>query len=222
MDYWINGLLGWCTSIARFNNHYFWASNGSMDLNNDPSYCSKAKAHNNSSNTLYSISAYLLQLASCSTDMKTEVQPTVSSTLDKHITKSNRKYERSKRMLSISSVSRCSAPSFFLSQKPTASRLLTVHSSSTREPNSNQNPGQRINYSGVKLEESVDSKSGKSRLDSWISSRISGISRARVQSSIKSGLVSVNGKVIDKVVFSTLPRWSLLGWFSGMLMLLFV
>ncbi|KAL9395465.1 hypothetical protein Peur_009718 [Populus x canadensis] len=102
-------------------------------------------------------------------------------------------------MLSISSVSRCPAPSFFLSQKPTASRLLTVHSSSTRKPNSNQNPGQRINYSGVKLEESVDSKSGKSRLDSWISSRISGISRARVQSSIKLGLVSVNGKVIDKV-----------------------
>ncbi|KAJ6405968.1 hypothetical protein OIU84_013854 [Salix udensis] len=102
-------------------------------------------------------------------------------------------------MLSISSVSRCSAPSLVLSQKPRASRFLTVRSSSTREPNSNQNPGQRTNYSGVKLEESVDSKSGKSRLDSWISSRISGISRARIQSSIKSGLVSVNGKVTDKV-----------------------
>ncbi|KAG5250284.1 uridine synthase family protein [Salix suchowensis] len=103
--------------------------------------------------------------------MKTEVQPTISSTRDKHITKSNKKYRRSKRMLSISSVSRCSAPSLVLSQKPRASRFLTVRSSSTREPNSKQNPGQRTSYSGVKLEESVDSKSGKSRLDSWISSR---------------------------------------------------
>ncbi|CAK7346117.1 unnamed protein product [Dovyalis caffra] len=101
-------------------------------------------------------------------------------------------------MLSLSSVSRCSPPSF-LSQKPRALRFLTVRSSSTRESNSNHNQSQRINYSGVKLEETVDSKSGKLRLDSWISSRISGISRARVQSSVKSGLVSVNGKVIDKV-----------------------
>ncbi|XP_019244908.1 PREDICTED: RNA pseudouridine synthase 2, chloroplastic isoform X3 [Nicotiana attenuata] len=57
----------------------------------------------------------------------------------------------------------------------------------------------RSNYSGVKLEETVDVKTGKLRLDSWVSSRINGISRARVQSSIRSGLVSVNGRVTDKV-----------------------
>lgn len=59
--------------------------------------------------------------------------------------------------------------------------------------------GRRSNYSGVKLEETVDVKTGKLRLDSWVSSRINGISRARVQSSIRSGLVSVNGRVTDKV-----------------------
>ncbi|XP_015073900.2 RNA pseudouridine synthase 2, chloroplastic isoform X2 [Solanum pennellii] len=60
-------------------------------------------------------------------------------------------------------------------------------------------PGRRSNYSGVKLEETVDSKTGKLRLDSWVSSRIDGVSRARVQSSIRSGLVFVNGRVTDKV-----------------------
>ncbi|XP_059278941.1 RNA pseudouridine synthase 2, chloroplastic [Lycium ferocissimum] len=57
----------------------------------------------------------------------------------------------------------------------------------------------RSNYSGVKLEETVDVKTVKLRLDSWVSSRINGVSRARVQSSIRSGLVSVNGHVTDKV-----------------------
>lgn len=60
-------------------------------------------------------------------------------------------------------------------------------------------PGRRSNCSGVKLEETVDGKTGKLRLDSWVSSRIDGVSRARVQSSIRSGLVSVNGRVTDKV-----------------------
>ncbi|MED6106370.1 hypothetical protein PIB30_004143 [Stylosanthes scabra] len=62
----------------------------------------------------------------------------------------------------------------------------------------------RTNYAGVRLEETVDNgiRSGKLRLDSWISSRISGISRARVQSSIRAGLVQVNGRVIDKVSFN--------------------
>ena len=35
----------------------------------------------------------------------------------------------------------------------------------------------------------------KVRLDSWISSRVSGISRARVQSSIRLGLVRVNDQL---------------------------
>ncbi|KGN62268.1 hypothetical protein Csa_018737 [Cucumis sativus] len=55
------------------------------------------------------------------------------------------------------------------------------------------------NYAGTRLEETVDVNPGKVRLDSWISCRINGISRARVQSSIRAGLVSVNGRVIDKV-----------------------
>lgn len=59
--------------------------------------------------------------------------------------------------------------------------------------------GRPNNYSGVKIEEKVELDSGKLRLDSWIASRINGISRARVQSSIRSGLVSVNGRVINKV-----------------------
>ena len=60
----------------------------------------------------------------------------------------------------------------------------------------------KLNFSGVRLEEAVDSRIGstKLRLDNWISSRINGISRARVQSSIKSGLVHVNGRVVDKVI----------------------
>ncbi|CAK9312753.1 unnamed protein product [Citrullus colocynthis] len=55
------------------------------------------------------------------------------------------------------------------------------------------------NYAGIRLEETVDVNPGKVRLDSWISCRINGISRARVQSSIRAGLVSVNGRIIDKV-----------------------
>ncbi|XP_054817981.1 RNA pseudouridine synthase 2, chloroplastic isoform X2 [Prosopis cineraria] len=60
----------------------------------------------------------------------------------------------------------------------------------------------RTNYAGVQLEETVDAISGKIRLDSWISSRISGITRARVQSSIRAGLVLVNGRVVDKASFN--------------------
>ncbi|KAI7733227.1 hypothetical protein M8C21_006191, partial [Ambrosia artemisiifolia] len=56
---------------------------------------------------------------------------------------------------------------------------------------------QRTNYAGVRIEERVE-EDGKIRLDTWISNRISGVSRARVQSSIKEGLVSVNHRVIVK------------------------
>ncbi|XP_042063093.1 pentatricopeptide repeat-containing protein At1g20230-like [Salvia splendens] len=63
---------------------------------------------------------------------------------------------------------------------------------------SEPSPARPSNYSGVKIEEKVELDSGKLRLDSWIASRINGISRARVQFSIRSGLVSVNGRVINK------------------------
>jgi len=56
----------------------------------------------------------------------------------------------------------------------------------------------RTSYEGVRLEERVE-ELGKLRLDAWISSKIVGISRARVQSSIRAGLVSVNGRIVDKV-----------------------
>ncbi|KAG8651692.1 RNA pseudouridine synthase 2, chloroplastic [Manihot esculenta] len=78
-------------------------------------------------------------------------------------------------------------------------RIFTVHSSSNGSLNSCENQSQRINFAGMRLEETVEAKCGKLRLDSWISSRISGISRARIQSSIKSGLVAVNGRVVNKV-----------------------
>lgn len=59
----------------------------------------------------------------------------------------------------------------------------------------------RTSYAGVRLEEKVEVIDAvKIRLDAWISSKIEGISRARVQSSIRSGLVSVNGRVVDKVL----------------------
>ncbi|GMY28174.1 RNA pseudouridine synthase 2, chloroplastic [Fagus crenata] len=97
------------------------------------------------------------------------------------------------------------SPSLFFPFSPRnprfPSRLLRTFTAS----NSNESQEslsvavRRANYGGVTLEETVDIKSGKLRLDSWISSRISGISRARVQSSIRSGLVSVNGRIVDKV-----------------------
>lgn len=60
--------------------------------------------------------------------------------------------------------------------------------------------GRGNDYGGVRLEETVAVDSArKLRLDSWISSRVSGISRARVQFSIRSGLVTVNGRIVDKV-----------------------
>ncbi|XP_047321946.1 RNA pseudouridine synthase 2, chloroplastic [Impatiens glandulifera] len=64
--------------------------------------------------------------------------------------------------------------------------------------NSELPSNRRSNYAGVHLDETVDINS-KLRLDSWISSRITGVSRARVQSSIRAGLVNINGRVIDKV-----------------------
>ncbi|EPS74339.1 hypothetical protein M569_00411 [Genlisea aurea] len=61
--------------------------------------------------------------------------------------------------------------------------------------------GQSAGHSRLRIEEAVCLESEKVRLDSWISSRIGGISRARVQSSIRSGFVSVNGSVVNKVSY---------------------
>lgn len=97
------------------------------------------------------------------------------------------------------------SPSFFRSPRAPsrALRIFLTASASSGSTNSDEShealAGRRANYGGVQLEETVCIKSGKLRLDSWISSRINGISRARVQSSIRSGLVAVNGRVVDKV-----------------------
>lgn len=48
-------------------------------------------------------------------------------------------------------------------------------------------------------------ESERSRIDAWISSRVPGVSRARIQSSIRSGLVTINGRRIDKVWNSFSP-----------------
>jgi tRNA pseudouridine synthase 2 len=99
------------------------------------------------------------------------------------------------------------SPSPFFSSPTTNNykfRYSITRATSTFSDKSNSNGEPKSNYSGVQLEETVDrgTKSGKLRLDSWISSRINGISRARVQSSIKAGLVHVNGRVVDKVINS--------------------
>ncbi|KAK9271395.1 hypothetical protein L1049_026985 [Liquidambar formosana] len=83
-------------------------------------------------------------------------------------------------------------------------RILRACSNSAKESVSDKHQetllaGRRTNYAGVRVDETVEIESGKLRLDSWISSRIVGISRARVQSSIRSRLVSVNGRIVDKV-----------------------
>lgn len=69
-----------------------------------------------------------------------------------------------------------------------------VSTSSTDE-----SPPARSKYGGIRLEEAVEAGSKKSRLDAWIASRIHDVSRARIQSSIRSGLVTVNGRAVDKV-----------------------
>ncbi|KAJ9546004.1 hypothetical protein OSB04_025711 [Centaurea solstitialis] len=98
--------------------------------------------------------------------------------------------------------------SFFNRNPPIHQRFSVVSCSRAlhldAEPEGEEEDGfsggrQRANYAGVRLEESVEEvKSGKVRLDTWISTRINGISRARVQSSIRSGLVSVNNRVTNK------------------------
>jgi len=97
---------------------------------------------------------------------------------------------------------RTSPSSLFLCSTSYKFRSTTASAGSGFSGDSDSDGDRKLNFSGVRLEEAVDSTIGstKLRLDSWISSRINGISRARVQSSIKSGLVHVNGRVVDKVI----------------------
>lgn len=120
-------------------------------------------------------------------------------------------------LLSLNSASLCSAPcTKGLQFSPTkvpfgVSKILGARCCSISSGGEKRET--ITNYAGVQLEETVDTKAGKLRLDSWISSRIDGISRARVQSSIRSGLVAVNGQVVSKVsslLFLGLPSSILL------------
>ncbi|CAM8938355.1 unnamed protein product [Rhodiola kirilowii] len=101
--------------------------------------------------------------------------------------------------------------SSFLSQIPSRAsprngliRIFRACCATVAQPVTNDEllAGPRCNFSGLKFNETADVKSGKVRLDAWIASRIDGVSRARVESSIKSGLVSVNGRVVCKVSYS--------------------
>lgn len=107
----------------------------------------------------------------------------------------------SKSRISLHSSSSSSSSKYYNS---TVLKTIRASSSFIRGSISDRNvealTGPRLNYGGVRLEEIVVVEFGKLRLDSWISSRVNGISRARVQSSIRSGLVRVNGRVVDKVI----------------------
>ncbi|KAF7104862.1 hypothetical protein CFC21_105726 [Triticum aestivum] len=62
-------------------------------------------------------------------------------------------------------------------------------------------PARRGGHAGTRLEEAVPAAEGRSRVDAWISARLGGggVSRARVQASIRAGLVAVNGRPVSKV-----------------------
>ncbi|KQK16714.1 hypothetical protein BRADI_1g30180v3 [Brachypodium distachyon] len=62
-------------------------------------------------------------------------------------------------------------------------------------------PSRRGGHAGTRLEEAVPAGEGRSRVDAWISARLGGggVSRARVQASIRAGLVAVNGRPVSKV-----------------------
>ncbi|KAJ0967881.1 hypothetical protein J5N97_024798 [Dioscorea zingiberensis] len=77
------------------------------------------------------------------------------------------------------------------------SKILCYSNSSLESHQSEHRP--RRSHAGLRLDETVEVGSGRSRLDSWISSRFHGVSRARIQSSIRSGLVAVNGRPVEKV-----------------------
>uniref|UniRef100_A0A0E0E6F9 RNA pseudouridine synthase 2, chloroplastic n=1 Tax=Oryza meridionalis TaxID=40149 RepID=A0A0E0E6F9_9ORYZ len=62
-------------------------------------------------------------------------------------------------------------------------------------------PSRRGGHGGTRLEETVPAGEGRSRIDAWISARLGGggVSRARIQASIRAGLVAVNGRPVSKV-----------------------
>ncbi|XP_020113504.1 RNA pseudouridine synthase 2, chloroplastic isoform X2 [Ananas comosus] len=103
-------------------------------------------------------------------------------------------------MLSLASSSSSSSLALSsLRRNPRYRVLRAMCSSSALDPDPNPSPRLRSSHAGARLEEAVEVGSGRSRLDAWLASRIRGVSRARIQSSIRSGLVAVNGRTVDKV-----------------------
>jgi S4 domain len=87
----------------------------------------------------------------------------------------------------------------FLRRNPRIRFSNSLLSSLASTSSVDQSPPVRSKYGGIQLEETVQAGSQKSRLDAWIASRMHDVSRARIQSSIRSGLVTVNGRAVDKV-----------------------
>ncbi|TVU07570.1 hypothetical protein EJB05_40932 [Eragrostis curvula] len=83
-------------------------------------------------------------------------------------------------------------------------RLRATHTrcfSSDASAEAAEQQSRRGGQGGTRLEEAVPAGEGRLRIDAWISSRLGsgGVSRARVQASIRAGLVAVNGRPISKV-----------------------
>ncbi|GLJ49305.1 hypothetical protein SUGI_1042130 [Cryptomeria japonica] len=72
-------------------------------------------------------------------------------------------------------------------------RVRCFTAESTEKANSNS-------YGGMNFEGSVSKEDGSSklRLDAWLATQIQGVSRARIQSTLRQGLVQVNGRSVTK------------------------
>jgi len=93
----------------------------------------------------------------------------------------------------------------FRSYRPRPFYARRVASNARAEAAEPESRGGRLG--GTRLEEAVPAGEGRSRIDAWISARLGGggVSRARVQASIRAGLVAVNGRPVSKVAcFSSL------------------
>lgn len=56
----------------------------------------------------------------------------------------------------------------------------------------------RSRYGGLKFKGTVPHGTRKSRLDAWVAGQLQEVSRARIQSSVRQGLVQVNGRPVNK------------------------
>lgn len=87
------------------------------------------------------------------------------------------------------------------SRSPRAFYARCVSSNASAEARAPEPESWKGGHGGTRLEEAVPVGEGRSRIDAWISARLGGggVSRARVQASIRAGLVAVNGRPVSKV-----------------------